>query len=129
MEDDNLIIQTRENIKLIKVKEKEIEVIQNISKKECRDIFKISNDKIFLLFDSFIRLCFYKKGYLEGTFKEIDFNPKKRIKNIYEINEDEIVISYTEEVLLFGDNDFLLFYNIKQNKEIKTLKIGKSNKH
>ena len=40
------------------------------------------------------------------------------------INENEIALSYDEDGKIYGSWGFLMFYDLKNFKEIKTLKLG-----
>ena len=57
--------------------------------------------------------------------KKITIGNNIYVSNALEINEDEIVIYCTKSGLI-GDTDFLLFYDIKNNNEKKSLKLGNS---
>ena len=57
--------------------------------------------------------------------KAIKSNYKyESIKNAFTINENEIVFSITNSGRIYGYNSYIVFYDIKKNKEIKSLNIG-----
>ena len=51
---------------------------------------------------------------------------KESIMSLCKINEDEIGIKVTKEGLIFGSNDYVIFFHLKKNKKIKSLKVGKN---
>ena len=58
-------------------------------------------------------------------YKDInELYQKEKFKNLCQINDNEIVFYVTKKGKLYGENDFLIFYDIKMDKEIKILKIG-----
>ena len=94
-------------------------------KKNFEYLFKLSNNKI-LIKD-------YKNKYVTYSYKTDELKPIKdyfTISNhcfsnsICVINENQIAIYYSKDGKLFGENGFILFYDIKNLKEIKTLKLG-----
>ena len=125
MDDDN-IIQAICNwcmdwiISIIKIKKNVFEEMQSI-KTKAYEIIKLSNNKILADSHSEFILCLCRNNELM-----FDKNLPKKANNLEDscaINDDEIVIYGIIEGYI-SDNDFLIFYDIKNNKEIKSLKIG-----
>lgn len=124
MEDGHIILieiigENIAKIKVINIKEKEIEITQNLEGNYV-NICKGSNNKILVQLSSKIMYFTYEKGKL------IDDNNclkiRKKIYEIEEINENEIVI-YCREGLLFL-KDAIIFYDTRRKRIIKTLKMG-----
>ena len=125
MDDDN-IIQAICNycmdwiISIKKNKKNILEEIQSI-KTTAHKIIKLSNNKI--LADSLNEFILY---LYQNNKLILDKKLSQNVKYLNDscaINDDEIVIYGNIEGYI-SDNDFLIFYNIKNNKEIKSLKIG-----
>ena len=123
MNDDNLIIFDYECLKVFKIKKKSLEEVQKVEESPS-DIYKLSNERFLLRdYDNF-KIYVYENGKLEDGKKKFNWNDDNMFNDLCEINENEIVIYYTKEGKIYGYNAFLLFYDIKKNKEIKTLKLG-----
>ena len=136
-DDSNLLIQG-DISKLIKIKEKEIEVIQILEdmydgEYKLYKFFYILTNKIIKYnikpknkhdLEVFFEFYSYENGKIINQ-KKSNIIPTDcaLINNIYEINENEIIISYTTNGFLnIGLKKAFLFYDIKNNKKIKTLK-------
>ena len=127
MNDDNIIIFYGEQAKIYKIKRKFIEEINSIEI-EYSHLYCLLNEK-FLLSDwnydsekNIFKILSYENDKIQETKtfdKKID-----NIKNICAINENEIAIYYYKDGRIYGYNSFLLFYDINNCKEIKTLKLG-----
>ncbi len=128
MDDDNIIQAKCIDcmdwiISIIKIKKNILEEIQSI-KTTAHKIIKLSNNKI--LADSLNEFILYLYQNNKLIFD------KKLSKNVVflgdscAINDEEIVI-YGNKWGFISNYDFLIFYDIKNNKEIKSLKIGSGN--
>ena len=127
MNDDNIIIFYGEQAKIYKIKRKFIEEINSIEI-EYSHLYCLLNEK-FLLSDwnydsekNIFKILSYENDKIQETKtfdKKID-----NIQNICAINENEIAIYYYKDGRIYGYNSFLLFYDINNCKEIKTLKLG-----
>ena len=128
MDDDNIIQAKCIDcmdwiISIIKIKKNILEEIQSI-KTTAHKIIKLSNNKI--LADSLNEFILY---LYQNNKLILD---KKLSKNVVllgdscAINDEEIVI-YGNKWGFISGYDFLIFYDIKNNKEIKSLKIGSGN--
>ena len=53
------------------------------------------------------------------------YNSQKEIYNCLQINENEYAFYTLEKGKVFGESDFILFYNIETDKIIEKLKVGK----
>ena len=128
MSDGNIIIKTIDRLKVINIKEKEIQNIQTLNNINGYLLRKLINESI--LIDSKKRFVIYE--YTKGRLiyiKNSDYKMKKidKIKEILDIctiNNNEIVIYCEEKGKLFGSNYNLIFYDIKQNNLINDLSIG-----
>ena len=60
-------------------------------------------------------------------YKNIDefYKSQKDISNCIQINENEYAFYTLEKGKVFGESDFILFYNIETDKIIEKLKVGK----
>ena len=131
MSDSNLLIHFKERIKIFKIKSKSIKEIDNFYE-PLYEIYKLLNDKILLYQGDMdaaiddkngteIRICLYKESHLDNI---LEFKIKYDVNALCQINENEIAFYCTKYGKLFGYNAFVIFYDLKYNKEIKSLKLG-----
>ena len=131
MDDDIIIVSGSYNTKVIKIKEKEIEILQNLEVSMKNQIYKSLNNKlIFYAHNTIYSVSFLDNQIKQGN-EEISIKLKEDyyIYNVCQINDKEIIIyCYVQEKNIFGkysgDKDYLIFYDIKNNKIIESLKIG-----
>jgi len=123
MEDNNIINELKDEIKVIKIKKYTMEEIQSI-KASFYNIYKLSNNKILIYHLHEYMIYLFQNGKLVFD-KKITIGNNIYVYNVLEINEDEIVI-YCNKRGLIGDTIFLLSYAIKNNNEKKSLKLGNS---
>ena len=139
MDDGKVIILESNNIiKVIDIKEKEIIVLQTIETLKNNEqidyshynkIFKLSKNNILIWNCQYkINIFPYIKGEIieENYGVEVDLdshNNYGNIQNIYIINENEIVIYCY--IIGFFTNYYLVFYNVKKDKEINSIKFGR----
>ena len=116
MDDGLVIIISKNYTKIVKFKKNEIEEINTI---KC-NFSRLSNT----LFKSYKKLYFYEQGKLVFDKELPYYQYDEGIKRIYPINEDEHILFTEKNRLTYDNNDFLIFYDIKNNKRIKTLKVG-----
>ena len=123
MEDNNIIKYTsmENEIKVIKIKKYSMEEIQSI-KTYFSYVYKLSNNKILIIHGDENLLYLFQNGKLVFD-KKITIGNNISANDALEINEDEIVF-YCDKKGLIGESRFLLFYDIKNNNEKKSLKIG-----
>ena len=112
-----------DKIKVIKIKKYTMEEIQSI-KSFAYDIYKLSNNKILIYDFHEYMIYLFQNGKLVFD-KKITIGNNITLYNALEINEDEIVIYCTKSGLI-GDSFFLIFYDIKNINEKKSLKLGNS---
>ena len=129
MNDDSLIIFFYEFIKVFEVKRKTIEEIYSIKMNmDFENVFDLFGEKFIVMYFDY----YTNKGICEFLSYE---NKKINQQNQYEnnkykfieacgLNENEIVFFCHQKGKLFGDKAYLLFYDIKNNKDIKALKLG-----
>ena len=123
----NLIIKINyyHTIKIIKVKKNSISEIFSIDFSNSR-MYKLDNNKIiFKVQDNELQLYLYEKNKLTEDINMV-LDEKESIMSLCKINEDEIGIKVTKEGLIFGSNDYVIFFHLKKNKKIKSLKVGKN---
>ena len=138
MDDGHIIVNTyNDEIKIIDIKKDKIEEIWKFDKKSDY-IQKLSTTKLLIYvkkdksgsenelytYDK-DKLIFYKN--INKIYKE---RPNRKYqgdyaKNICHINEDEFILYVNKKGKLYGRNECLIFYDMKNNKEIKSLKVGK----
>ena len=130
--DDNIIIlKESSNIKIIKLKNNSLDIIQEIEDNKNK-IIKLENsiisggydydskDIIFYLYEDYKLNKKKTKYYLSDGYS-------KKSETLYDfcfIKNDEIAIYYNREGKLFGQNAFLDFYDYNNDKIINTLKLG-----
>jgi len=121
--DNNIIIYIEcyfaSLLKIFKIKKKSIEEIYSA---ECGfDIYKITNEKFLIINDIAYIYSYGNEKLIEEC--SIKIKDKFYVINACSINENEIVIYCTKKGKIYGENAFLLFFNIK-NEELKKLKLG-----
>ena len=124
MDDDNIIIKGKDTIRVIKIKKKGVEFIQIIDEIGYYSINKLSNKTILLGNFNNIKLYSYNNGKLIDDNHLININ----CINAYMINENEIGI-HTYDKGYFSQYDILIFYDLKNDKQIASLKIGKTKQY
>ena len=121
MENNNIINHLDHEIKVIKIKKYTLEEMQSI-KTSIFYLYKLSNNKI--LIDDLHEFMLYLFQNDKLVFnKKITIGNNISVDNALEINEDEIVF-YCRKDGLISESYFLLFYDIKNNNEKKSLKLG-----
>jgi len=125
MGDNNIIqvgdISKGEFLKVIKIKKNTLEEIQALKIAQF-GVYKLSNEKILVHCLDDFKIFLYQNGKLSlcQTF------PRGNIHFSYDscqIKDDEIAI-YCYKSGIIWDNTFLVFYDVKNNIEIKSLKLG-----
>ena len=128
MDDDNVIKMCHDYIKIYRIKKNFIEEIQTI-KIDVEKICKLSNEKILLYKNSYgynyYKIYLYHNGKLIDSNKNYEKEEEgTQIYDLCAINEDEIVLYCSLKGKIYGENSCLIFFDIKNNKYTKTLKIG-----
>ena len=130
--DDGLVILYIRNpnkLLLIDIKEKELQILQEIKQKFCFELSKLSPKKIIFCEGDRNKLNIYKYEN-KNLKKEKEINLEKKFKSIYYINnvvnEKEIVFSY-EQNSLFGDSGAIGFYDLEKDNKIQYYKINGAN--
>ena len=127
MDDNNIIITNFKNIQVIKIKKNSFEIIQIIELDSddyaCPEITKFSQEKIIIDKKKIIYFFIYKNAQLNKEKEELRLKYWQHTKCLV-LNENEIAIYYDEDGYIYGTNNFLLFYDMKNYKKIKTLKVG-----
>ena len=150
MEDGNVAIYTDNNfIKIIKVKKNNME---EIFKLEGMDEMKSLSNDYFYVYQKEdtgerIQSAWFLKGkelpryvynyyiylYEKEQFKKYinitDIYEKENVINICQINNNEFVLFTRQKIKILGKYDFLLYYDAKNNKILKKIKIGKKDEH
>ena len=131
MNDGNVIILSNK-IKIIKINKKSIEEIWVDEKKRNRiRILKLLNDNFFVS----------SRGQMtqEGLYKYDkdklllykDLHKLYKDENIYgiiQLSDDEYALASTKKGKIYRENNYLIFYDMKNDKKLKTLKLGDSEK-
>ena len=148
MDDGNIIIKygpkKEGHIKLIKINKNNIEDIWNFEKAVGSQFKKLSKDKFLIKVatskekanpNSFFKLItkyIYEAGiyrYDKGQLvlhKNIDQVFKdEQVRDICQINDNEFVFYAKQKGVIYGENDYLIFYDIQTDRKIKKLKVGK----
>ena len=125
MDDDNIIMVFEDKVKIFKIQKKSLEEIYNNEFIKHDYIYKILSNKILIQKYENFYVYSYEGGEL---IENINFEIKNiEFENVCAINENEIAIYYSKKGKLYGENAFILFYDIKNNKEIQILKLGNYN--
>jgi hypothetical protein len=138
MDDGHVIVNTsNDEIKIIDIKKDKIEEIWKLDKKSnyiqklstTKLLINIKKDKSGRDYELYTydkdKLIFYKN--INKIYKK---RPDKKYQgdyaqNICHIKEDEFILYINKKGKLYGRNEYLIFYDMKNNKEIKSLKVGK----
>ena len=130
MNDGNVLVNVINEIKIIKIKKNTIEEIWKEKKKGIR-ITKLLNENFFFKIKEDKQRLLYKydNGKLISykNIKELFF--KESVDFLYQINENEYVLFSNKKGIIYGTNNYLLFYDMKNDKKIKSLKIGDGKKN
>ena len=120
-----IITEKSQEIKLLKIKENDIEINQEIKIEiPCGKICVLSNSKILIFSKNQPFIYFYTYNGTKITYDNYFINTKKYgIDNICEIDDKEIAISCYERGRIFGYNQFIIFYNLEKKEEIKSIDI------
>ena len=125
MGDGNLIAARNNDIQIIKLKEKEIEIIYSKHLDNYSNFFKFSKEIIIYKFDYHLFFYRYNNGNInleESVYK--DFASNDIIENsLYSINEKELVLIITKNGI-FRNTDYVVVYNVEKGKIIKSIKLG-----
>ena len=139
MDDGNIIINGY-NIQIVQIKKNTIEKIWepevklSIKKRFLNNTFLIQRNENsekaasvweYLAKSKFNKILYkYNKGELI-YYKNISDIYKSKVSNICQINENEYVLYVYQEDEINGESDILIFYDMKLDKKITTLKVGK----
>lgn len=128
MNDDNLITFFYNIIKQFEVKRKTIEEIYSIKiRMDFNNVFHLFGNKFIVLdFDydtneGILELFSYENKKINQ--QNLNENKKYEFIEACGLNDNEIVL-LSHQKGLFGDKAYLLFYDIKNYKDIKALKVG-----
>ena len=131
MDDGNIIKYCDGVIKLFKITKHDCEELQIIENEEghlgYEQILKLSDEKILSRdLENRFELFSYQNGKLISSKKYFNIQEEYTVYNYCKINEDEIAIYMKKSSFLFGqDTEFIMFYDVKNFKQIKLLKLGK----
>ena len=122
-----VILLTTDKLKVLQIKKHSLDEIQSIdisdSKIIGKNCKKISNEKICVRDDKCFKFYDFKDNKLLKSKIEFKLPLKsEKITDFCVINENEIAIHYDEDSF-FGNTAFLMFFDIKNNKQIKNLKL------
>ena len=145
MDDGNILINNHDEnpIKVIKILDNKIEEVWKFDKLDSIEK-KLSKDKILIstkkkrdkpYFNEFFQVYVdfkweneiftYDKGQLVFYKNIHKFYRDIKAKNMIQINENEYVFYAKQKGKIYGENDFLIFYDIQTGNVLKKLKVGK----
>ena len=147
MSDGNVIMVFIDKIKIVKIHQNFIEEILTLNKKSASilEFFYKENFLIkcladeqppqakgffkhmFLVYDKY--LYKYEKGQLISYKKLNDLYKKENIKVISQINSNEYALLSTKKGIIYGKNDYIIFYDMNADKKLKKLKIGNGERY
>ena len=147
MSDGNVIMVFINKIKIVKIHQNFIEEILTLNKKSASilEFFYKENFLIkyladeqppqakgffghrFLVYDKY--LYKYEKGQLISYKKLNDLYKKENIKVISQINSNEYALLSTKKGIIYGKNDYIIFYDMNADKKLKKLKIGNGERY
>ena len=127
MDDDNLIKKQKDSIQVFKINKYSLEEVQIINNDSnfFSNICKISNEKILLNYNyrQFIIYLYQNGKLIENKKFHLDKESFLSVFDLCAINENEVVLNCSKYGF-FGINFYLTFYDLKNIKEIKALKIN-----
>ena len=129
MNDGNLIIIVSKGIKIVKIEKNTIEEIWNEKKKTFK-ITKLLNENFFIYSKEDKQKLLYKydNGKLISYKNLNELDKKESISFLCQINENEYALFSEKKGILYGTNNYLIFYDMKNEKKIKSIKIGDGKK-
>lgn len=130
MNDGNVIIITLSvDIKIVKIKENTIEEIWNEKRKGYK-ITKLLNENFFLNSKKEKQKLLYKydNGKLISYKNLNEIDKKENFRFLCQINENELALFSEKKGILYGTNNYLIFYDMNNEKTIKSIKIGDGEK-
>lgn len=95
--------------------------VEKSNKPNPNNFFASINNKMkysYLLFK-------YENGKLMFIKDISDIYDKEFVRGICQINEKEFAFYINKKGIIYGTNDFIIFYDIEKGKIIKSLKVGK----
>ena len=145
MDDGNILINNHDEnpIKVIKILDNKIEEVWKFDKLDSIEK-KLSKDKILIstkkkrdkpYFNEFFQVYVdfkweneiftYDKGQLVFYKNIHKFYRDIKAKNMIQINDNEYIFYAKQKGKIYGENDFLIFYDIQTGNVLKKLKVGK----
>ena len=125
MDDENIIIKDFYKFLVVKIKKNSLKILQDDIKDNSyySKTFKLLKERIVKTSGSDIfNIYFYEKGKL--SFKKEQSIDSNGIYDLCNVSTNEIAIYIYKEGKLYGNNAFLIFYDIEKYSKIKTLKLG-----
>ena len=131
MKDGNIILYIHEiNInymKIFQVKKKYFEEIYYVDNLEGH-CYQLLKEKFIFCFGEvkkkYVIYSYKNNKLIQDSFFEYNYERFPNILKICSINEKEIVIYFYKYGMIYGENAYLQFYNIKSDYNIKILKLG-----
>ena len=145
MDDGNILVNNEDDnpIKVIKILANKIEEVWKFHKLDSIET-KLSKDKFLIstkmkrdkpYFNEFFQVYVdykwekeifkYNKGQLVFYKNIHQFYTDIKAVNMIQINENEYVFYAKQKGKIYGENDFLIFYDMQTGNSIKKLKVGK----
>ena len=141
--DDGNVIMDGDKLQIVKINKNNIEEIWNhdndisikkrffytntflVDKKEKKPGAEITNVWSFLANTKFSKeLYSYENGKLI-FYKNINkLYKKEKIGDICKIKDNEFVFYITQKGKIYGENDYIIFYDIQSDEKINSLKVG-----
>ena len=130
MDDGHVIIAQNDGIRIITIGEKEI-IIEKKIRDNIFNLYKLSNDKFLsVLYEktlqksiTILKIYPFKDGEIKDNYIIII---EKEDLDIYVVDENQVALSFIQKGI-FGYNTFIIFYDIKNDKQIKSLKFDDLN--
>ena len=127
LNDGNVFIQCRNEIVIIKISKDSIEEIWKIDNGEYSIItYILLNENFFLKIKSQYNLYKYEENKLISYKDLTTLCNKEEFSGIYQITENEYVLFSIKTQVIFGEICYIIFYDMQNDKKIKSLKIGKA---
>ena len=129
MNDGNVLIQYSHGILIVKISKNSIEEIWKLDNGDYYSIYKLLKENFLLKMKSKYNLYKYEENKLI-SYKDITTLYKnENVEEICQLTENEYALFSKKKGVISGETYYIIFYDMKNDKKIKSLKIGKGDKY
>ena len=132
LNDGNVLIKCAHEILIVKISKNSIEEIWKLDNRESDNSIEINillNENFLIKIYPKYNLYKYEENKLI-SYKDITTLYKnENVEAICQITENEYALLSRKKGLISGETCYIIFYDMKNDKKIKSLKIGKGDKY